>query len=91
MPPAPARVQIVGELPDDRVEQRVHAQRGEQDAGDAGRRQVHDLVVEQQEDGLETIVLDAEGDRSEAVEQLGAQAPHIALQRGGGVDLGVHA
>ena len=43
-------------------------------APDQLRRQADNLIVEEQQDGLEAVVLDAEGDRTEAVEQLCAGA-----------------
>src|SRR5258707_6195581 len=85
MAPSPACAQIVGELPDDRIDQRVQEYGGEDEIADGLRRQVHDLIVEQQQEGLEPVVLDAEGDGAKAIEHPRLERPDLALQFG---DLG---
>ena len=41
--------------------------------------QVHHLIVEEQQDGLKAVVLDAKGDGAEAVEDFRAHAGEFAL------------
>ena len=71
MAAAPACVKMIGKMSDDRVHHRVDHQ-GEHDReADPRVRQAEHLVVVEEQEEREAVVLDAERDGAEPVEDLG--------------------
>ena len=70
MASAPARAQVVRQIPDRRVGHGIEDQGEEEREGDLVRGQADDLAVEEQQQIGETVGLGALGDGAEAVGQL---------------------
>jgi hypothetical protein len=81
MPPAPARAQVIRPVADDRVAQRIDDQRGNDGDADQARIQPDDLAVKQQQEVVETTVVDAVGDGTEAIGGLDADRQWLGLAR----------
>ena len=62
---------MVGEVADERVEDGVDDERDHDAEADPRFGQAEHLVVVEQQEEREAVVLDAEGDGAEAVEELG--------------------
>ena len=73
MAPAPSRSRVIRPFANQRIADRVEDQRQHHRAADPCRRQSDHLVVEQQERGSEHGQMHPEGDRSDAVQDIGPQ------------------
>ena len=79
---SPARVQVVGGEADHRIDHRVADQRQHDAEADPRLGQTEDLVVVEEEEELEAVVLDAERDGPQAVQDLRARAESGARAHG---------
>jgi hypothetical protein len=66
-------MKMIGKVSDDRVHHRVDHEGQHDRESDPGVRQAEHLVVVEEQEEREAVVLDAEGDGTEAVEQLGGE------------------
>ncbi len=64
---------MIGEVADDRIDDGVDHQRQHDAEADPRLRQAEHLVVVEEQEEREAVVLDAEGDGAEAVEELGGE------------------
>src|SRR3546814_8399354 len=72
-PAAPARVRLVGQIADHRIDEGVEDEREHQREADQLRIHPQHLIVEQQQKGRKAVVLDPIGNAAEAVAHLEAQ------------------
>src|SRR4030095_6756727 len=70
MAASPARVQVVRDVADDRIEDRVGDKRNHEREADTGFGKAEHLVVVEQQKERETVVLHAESDRAKPIEEL---------------------
>ena len=81
VPPSPGRAQPVRQIANGRVHEAVDDQRDHDGQSRQPRVQPQRLIVEQEQKDLEAVVLDAEGHRADAVEQLDRQPSGAAARR----------
>src|SRR5271156_2178439 len=72
MPPAETRVEAIRNMPNQRIAKAVDDQRDHDGEAHQLRRQAKQLIVENQQQEVEAIVLDAVRNGAKAVQQLGS-------------------
>src|SRR3546814_1229661 len=79
-PAAPARVRLVGQIADHRIDEGVEDEREHQREADQLRIHPQHLIVEQQQKGRKAVVLDPIGNAAEAVVHLRSEEHTSELQ-----------
>src|SRR5204862_711712 len=81
MSAAPAGAQILGELPNNRVDERVEGKGNRDREADELPGKMDHLIVEEQQDGLKAVVLHPERHGAEAIEDFRSKAGQLVLRR----------